>query len=600
MNKIVLAILIGLMAVLPASAEAETFRSLEYGFSVDYQKDMIIDAYGTSIGVDLYSPDDANIRISIAAFTDSRLTVADLIKAIESNLASQAKLEVIGEKAKKINATDAVVKDYLQKFQSTSVRHRFVCLKYQNITYRIQCLAPEDKFQRANQMYFESMINSFKVFPVDDSLQENIPGFPVLTPKGIWSSPALADINADGKSEIAIGADDGKLRVIQGDGTDMGGFPATTGGVIISCPAVADISGDGKPDIAVGSNDGKMYAWHANGTAVAGFPATTADPIGSSPAIGDMNADGKREIAAGSQDRGIYAWQANGDVLCGYPIITGFSVLCSPLLADLNGDEALEMVIASKKEEVDTESAIFDTTGVQVSLFTGMLYALDSRGKQLPGFPKSLKVPTLKDMSGSNLVLSSPAVSDLNGDDSPEIVIGAGSNLYAITSSGADMPGYPVKAAGTLVSSFPAIGDVDGDKKPEIAAGAGDGRIYVWKSDGTTLQNFPIQTGGYIQMVTLSDLNGDGKQEIIGGSRDNRVHAYDSLGKMVAGFPKTTLGDVESSPAVGDVDGDKKLELIVGSRDGSIYAWKIAGNNGALDWPMAMQNPAHVWTAPKK
>ena len=40
---------------------------------------------------------------------------------------------------------------------------------------------------------------SFRTWPVDDTIQENLPGFPVIVGDAVLSSPALADINGDGK-----------------------------------------------------------------------------------------------------------------------------------------------------------------------------------------------------------------------------------------------------------------------------------------------------------------------------------------------------------------------------------------------------------------
>ena len=63
-----------------------------------------------------------------------------------------------------------------------------------------------------------------------------IPGFPVN------SSPALSDLNGDGKEDIIFGCSDGDIYAIDGGtGTDLEGWPVRTGSWVHSSPAVGDV-----------------------------------------------------------------------------------------------------------------------------------------------------------------------------------------------------------------------------------------------------------------------------------------------------------------------------------------------------------------------
>jgi WD40 repeat protein len=128
----------------------------------------------------------------------------------------------------------------------------------------------------------------------------------------------------------------------------------------------------------------------------------------------------------------------------------------------------------------------------------------------------------------------------------------------------------------------------------EIVAGSVDGKLYVWKSDGSDYPGFPIQTGGWLRHVSLGDINNDGKQEILGGSTDNRVHCYTLDGKEAAAFPKITMDDIGTAPTLADLDKDGNLELIVGSDDNGLYVWRLQGKYGELEWPMFRQNARHT------
>ena len=93
------------------------------------------------------------------------------------------------------------------------------------------------------------------------------------------------------------------------DGSQVKGFPASTGSYIWSSPAICDIDHDGRQEILAGSWDGNVHSWRSDGTVTSGFPLKTGGRIFSTPAAGDTDGDGNEEIAVGSWDKSVYLWK---------------------------------------------------------------------------------------------------------------------------------------------------------------------------------------------------------------------------------------------------------------------------------------------------
>jgi hypothetical protein len=191
-----------------------------------------------------------------------------------------------------------------------------------------------------------------------------LPGFPVELALDTDSSPALADLDGDGRRWIVFGDDGGWLHVVDTNGRERSGFPVRTAGPapgptptphppggniysIEASPAVADLEGDGHLEIAVGSWDGRMYLWDDAGNLVPGWPVAVADQIISSAALVDLDADARLDIVVGSKDGHLYGWTANGESLAGFPFDLGDPVFSSPWVGDLEQDGRADIVVGA-------------------------------------------------------------------------------------------------------------------------------------------------------------------------------------------------------------------------------------------------------------
>jgi hypothetical protein len=365
-------------------------------------------------------------------------------------------------------------------------------------------------------------------------------GFPVSfsSTKTSHGKPVIADLGLKpGHKSIIFGTFGHQLYVLNDDGSVASGFPVNLPGDVTSTPAVGDLDGDGKPEIVVGygslfetPSPGGVRAYKRNGTLlwqrVSGdFNGDSVpDPVISSPAIGDVDHDGLPDVAWGSLDGNVYLVRgADGVDKPGWPVDVRDTVFSSPALYDLNGDGKLEVIIG-----VDAHT---DPTGFPgATLAGGYLHAIQYNGTELAGFPVYV----------DQVVISSPAVGDIDGDGKPEIVFGTGifycspgnpcrppnasHKLYAVRYNGAPQPGWPVSTDGQVITS-PTLGDLDGDGILDVVATddntgpSATFHVYAWKGNGSLLwKRVPKSFFGVTPNAgnpLIADVLGDSAPEVI-------------------------------------------------------------------------------------
>ena len=258
---------------------------------------------------------------------------------------------------------------------------------------------------------------------------------------GAWTqnTPALADLDANGDLEIIVATAPGSLLVVGPNGVDDPGWPVALNKVAKASPVVGDVDGDGFPEIVVTSQNDLLHVLRPDGSALPGFPVYApcrAPDMGPSPALGDLDGDGKLEIVlpvvpanfALSELR-VYDYQ--GNVTFSKPL--GNYTQVSPVLADLDGDGGIDLVISSE---------------------AGVLYAWDTAGNDLAGFPIAI----------GDFVRGTPTYTDVDFDGIGDLVIaGWNRNVYIWRMTGAyrrDRAPWPtfhgdMQRRGVLAVDFP-------------------------------------------------------------------------------------------------------------------------------------------------
>ncbi len=220
---------------------------------------------------------------------------------------------------------------------------------------------------------------------------------------GIFSSPALCDLDGNGTLEVIFGSWDSYVYTLNSQGQLL--WKYETGWDIWSSPACADFDRDGTLEIVIGSSgDSRSGAFPYNGSMIVlnsggGLLVRHAMPeaIYASPSIADIDGDGQLEIITGT---GWYWWnqtgrtapsyvyvfdttQLFGGVLTnrpGWPQQTDFPGFGSPSLGDLDNDGRLEVLIGTNDPFIlDAEDP--NTAGA------GSIYAWHANGTSVNGWP---------------------------------------------------------------------------------------------------------------------------------------------------------------------------------------------------------------------
>lgn len=429
-------------------------------------------------------------------------------------------------------------------------------------------------------------------FLIDDA--DWATGFPIDLDASGEATPVLIDLDGDGADEIVLPTADGLLNIFSHrDGAlRRDRYPLDIAGTIgtgepfresaVRGAAVGDLDGDRSLEIVVASREGKVYAFSAQGERRAGFPVAIDRARG-------RGASPERIVESG--------------------------ILSRPVLADLDGHPGLEIV---------------------VSAMDGHLYVWRADGKPLAGFPVAL---------ASRRSISTPAVGDLDGDGSPDIVVGSNAGrdelgfAFAVRATGnthpngpmlpgwnpfglaATRPGLlPTLASG--ISMDPVLVDVDGDGDDEAVLYAATGptitlvdqpadgpaRVFAELSmvpdDAAAISGLTYLAG--IGSPWIGDTDGDGTQELYApliplriltmrakpgvpldlplalGGWDLPATADGSRARMISAWPRR-MEDlmIGARPLVADVDGDGRGEVLMGSGGYLLHAFQRDGDEAA-------------------
>src|SRR5215510_6351431 len=205
--------------------------------------------------------------------------------------------------------------------------------------------------------------------------------------------------------------------------------------------------------------------------------------------------------------------------------------------------------------------------------------------------------------------LGSPAVADLDGDGTNEVIVPRDGRLvvWHVQSGGGSSVVWTATLPGRIWSS-PVVADLVASSPGLEVVVASRSQIVVYSATGKVLPGFPYTWRDELRSLAAGDIDGDGKFELVAvtttpldanGQRDV-VIAIHNDGSVVSGFPPNTTGasgcDANCFPysgydqniALGDVDGDKKADLLI--PHDNAYMSLHAGTGRAFDAAAIFRN----------
>ncbi len=265
--------------------------------------------------------------------------------------------------------------------------------------------------------------------------------------------------------QAAVGTEQGSILVADGNGArndfsnlasgKITGLAAGGNGTLLFTTDAGEI---GLVDLSAG------VVWQKN----------LADSFESAPVVADLDQNGDSNVIAISTSGRVFVFNGDGSDFstdeggAPFPVDLDASNPSNLAIGDLDANGFFDIIFRSGRR-------------LYAVGHTGVLK--DNFPVELPGSSVGTRVPA-------------PVLLDLDGDSTPEIVVGSGSELVAFDGSGRSVGEFPL-STGATVNATPFAADTDADGDVELAVASDDGNLYVWNLTAAVFPGSVVWAGLY-------------------------------------------------------------------------------------------------------
>lgn len=351
----------------------------------------------------------------------------------------------------------------------------------------------------------------------------------------VYSTPIVADIDADGKPEVLVTAatSTSDLMVFNGeDGTLQWKAPGVDNQ---SGLAAADVDGDGYAEVF--ATTGSCYSAHTarayDYTGALLWETTIGTACETYPTVADIEGDGVAEVVVNE-----YVLDAQ----------TGAVKFKLPYTSDNWGAPVVVDLDLDGKKEILLDNDVFDSTG-------GLLFTCGPGGTA--NFPHPVNI---------------------DSDPEGEVLFANFGALVLCDTDGTELRRATWSSYGMAV----AVADFDNDGEQEFGV-AKNSSYILYERDLTRRWTTPITDGSGLAGSTSWDINLDGVPEVVYADEADILVIDGSSGAVVLREGSHTSATLAETPSVADVNGDGTGELIYGS-NGTLNGLTVIGSKDG-DWP---------------
>ncbi len=267
---------------------------------------------------------------------------------------------------------------------------------------------------------------------------------------GFW--PTIADLDGSGSPEVVFAGYDKNVHAYSLSGTQLwANAPAGTS-VLENGVGFADLDGNGVKELVSADfgNNGDVFALYASNHSVA-WSTIAGKGFVSGLAIGDLNGDGKLETVMGDVAGSMYAFRSDGQLAWPTGYSAGTIPPGSPALVDLTRSGSPQVIFFE-----DTSLVVLDQNGALVRRWTVPANNQNLRGNQYP--------------------MANPAIADLTGNGTLDLVVPTGNGVVAYSTGGLD---YDWRTWGyNLNHTQQRLDGVSGTGAPFLTAAVGSVQVF--------------------------------------------------------------------------------------------------------------------------